>query len=170
MLEDTRFDAQISALYLAGTNAIEIARRLDLRVPEVIGRIRAQDLRPVGMAERRAATQPAAAPAEAEAEAPAVETPAVETPAVETRVAAEPVPMRRAPSDKAAAPARPGNRPSTRPAFVGNTALKQQVDADYDDEDEDEDERVVRFTGRPKGWLISEARMNEMYARMGRGY
>jgi hypothetical protein len=157
MLEDTRFDAQISALYLAGTNAIEIARRLDLRVPEVIGRIRAQDLKPVGMAERRAALQPAPAPAPAEADA-------------EVRQSAEPVPLRRPQADKAAASARPGNRPSSRPAIVGNTALKQQIDVDYDDEDEDEDERVVRFTGRPKGWLISEARMKEMYARLGRGY
>lgn len=166
MLEDTRFDAQISALYLAGTNAIEIARRLDLRVPEVIGRIRAQDLKPVGMAERRAAAQPAATeptPAPAPVEA------AAETPAVESRVAAEPVQLRRAEADKAA-PARPGNRPSARPAIAGNTALKQQVDADDDDEDDEEDERVVRFTGRPKGWLISETRLNEMYARMGRGY
>lgn len=167
MLEDTRFDAQISALYLAGTNAIEIARRLDLRVPEVIGRIRAQDLKPVGMAERRAA-QSEAAPVQAQA--------AVETPLAEAGVAAEPVPLHRAPADKAAArpangpSARPATRPAARPAIIGNTALKQQVDADYDDEDEDEDERVVRFTGRPKGWLISEARMKEMYARVGRGY
>lgn len=156
MLEDTRFDAQISALYLAGTNAIEIARRLDLRVPEVIGRIRAQDLKPVGMAERRAQPQPRPVPEAAPAPV-----------AVESQPAAEPVPLRR-PETKVAA--QPASRPAARPAIVGNTALKPQVETDFDDEDEDEDERVVRFTGRPKGWLISEARLNEMYARLGRGY
>jgi hypothetical protein len=191
MLEETRYDAQIAALYKAGTNAIEIARRLEIRVPEVIGRIRALDLKPLGMAERRPAALAEAAPALAAAAAsvapsaplPAAEAPLAGSTSVATASSGVPVaaagPRPMAARPRLPGPARPG---ATRSDLRGGplrvqrgtlpgTRMAPQLAGGRDlDDDDDDDCDVVRIAGRPKGWLVSEARMREMYARMGGRY
>ncbi|ACJ00102.1 hypothetical protein [Rhodospirillum centenum] len=188
-------DALIRTLYLGGANTIEISRQLGLGISEVIGRIRALDLRPPSMGVRRSP----------EARAPEVHGPEFRAPEYRDDAvsaadlpgngaapgatglgatglgAAAPVSAALAPSATVLPPARPApalhsaGRPAPRPGAALHAAEKARpavlrrpaLDA-LDDEDEDDEPRAT--PGRPRGWLMPEDQVEAMFLRSGQRF
>jgi hypothetical protein len=66
---------------------------------------------------------------------------------------------------------RAGMRPPTpgaAPAVARPATAAPRAAAELDEDDDDSD--MVRIEGRPRGYLMSDARINELFRRAGRGY
>jgi hypothetical protein len=175
----TAHDAEIARRYASGQSTGDIAQELGLRLIDVIGRVRQLGVQPPAMGMRRAAAQtpedtaPASEPSgpriirpRALAAAPA----ATPEPGTVIEMPATPN-ARRAPRPLAA------DRPAVAKPATDKPAVAQQslpavavpkppmptVPASYVDEDLDDDE-PVRRAGCPRGWLVSEARLEALFA------
>lgn len=183
-------DALIRTLYLGGANTIEISRQLGLGISEVIGRIRALDLRPPSMGVRRspeARSATVSGPAVSGLAVSGADLPgsgvvlgATELcdagPAPLSGVAAPAVLI---PSAGSLPPARPtpvsAGRPPLRAGAVLHAAEKARpaalrrpaLDA-LDDEDEDDEPRAT--PGRPRGWLMPEDQVEALFLRAGQRF
>lgn len=158
MLDLSHHDAQIRQLYTTGTPSLDIARQLDIDLIDVVGRVRAMELQPPGMGVRRARPTPCSAD-------PAPMTVAQAMPTSMAATIAAPQPRRFAAPPRAAAPVRPAALSPlavARPVPAGRGLPPSTALADEDEEDE---LRIV--PGRPRGWLMSEAEAEALFARSG---
>jgi hypothetical protein len=139
-MDETDRDAEIAARHALGQSTQTIARELGLRLVEVIGRVRALDLDAKRSGQARPTERTDTASAAAGTKAVG---------AVPGGIAASAL------SDRAM-PAAP--RPAPLPRAPGSQ-----------DDDDDETEDLVRRSGCPRGWLVTEERFSALFtSRSGR--
>ncbi len=180
MLDLSHHDAQIRQLYTTGTPSLEIARLLDIDLIDVVGRVRAMELQPPGMGVRRNRDAMGAMAMMAPRPAPCSADPDPLPAAALTAAPMAAAPAMAAPQPRRlASPARPNGAPATqarpvpppvaqsRPAAAPARAAAVPVMVADDD---DEDEGVRTLPGRPRGWLMAEAEVEELFSRAGQRF
>lgn len=182
----TAQDAEIARRYSAGCSSSEIARDLNMRMVEVIGRVRALGVQPPGMEARRImeANPPSAriAPVVVQAEAPPpAASSATEMRRIAPRAAFAARSMSYRPPADATKAVAACIRPAKAPAATGVSTVRQphpaaparpapkigrpvkSLESDWNytswsaqPDIDDEDDDLKQKPGCPRGWLVSE--------------